>query len=681
MVQEYVSPVRVYKYPFELVMAAYERRFPSCPQIPIVVECQVKEDSWSADNSQRHTTRRCQLSVEAPYLIKKMIGVDFIYFIQKNHLDLKGRVLAIEACNESFSSRVTVIERCKYYAHPENSEWTCFEQSALLDVKNFFGLEGTVEKLSMKQYSANIAKGKELIEIFMKDVLGDGLTELKPWKADTPSLNRYLRRVLSRGVEPMSPQSSSDPVRLSQPDQYALDSDYIKRYLGELTPMQESRLLQLRKWISELQKGKVPSDTTLLRFLRARDFHVEKSREMLSQSLLWRKKHQVDRILSEYQTPDVVKQYFPGGWHHHDKDGRPLYILRLGQMDVKGLLKSIGEDGLLKLTLHVCEEGLKLLEEATQQCPHAVQSWCLLVDLDGLNMRHLWRPGVRALLRIIQVVEANYPETMARVLIVRAPRVFPILWTIVSTFIDENTRSKFLFYGGKDYLQAGGLLDYLPKDLIPDFLGGPCKSFVHEGGLVPKSLYVSGAFTERDGDPLSEDSIYKSVSLGKGQVHEVVVVNRDPQSVLTWDFDVMRHDLAFTVFRTNKELNLHEHGATGGCVGGVEPETATRSALSVNGWTEGEDYIRVEPTLTCHTGESIQGSHVMLQTGSYILQWRWLGTPELLDSLSTNKAQLMYFYETLASHHYKGSMSSLQSGASGFSVLSGKSAESSCPSR
>lgn len=40
---------------------------------------------------------------------------------------------------------------------------------------------------------------------------------------------------------------------------------------------------------------------------------------------------------------------------------------------------------------------------------------------------------------------------------------------------DENTRSKFLFYGGKDYLQPGGLLDYIPKDLIPDFLGGPCK--------------------------------------------------------------------------------------------------------------------------------------------------------------------------------------------------------------
>jgi len=29
-------------------------------------------------------------------------------------------------------------------------------------------------------------------------------------------------------------------------------------------------------------------------------------------------------------------------------EGRPLYILRLGQMDVKGLLKSVGEDCLLK---------------------------------------------------------------------------------------------------------------------------------------------------------------------------------------------------------------------------------------------------------------------------------------------------------------------------------------------
>lgn len=52
---------------------------------------------------------------------------------------------------------------------------------------------------------------------------------------------------------------------------------------------------------------------------------------------------------------------------------------------------------------------------------------------------------------MIEVVECNYPETMGRLLIVRAPRVFGVLWTLVSPFIDENTRNKFLIYGGNDY--------------------------------------------------------------------------------------------------------------------------------------------------------------------------------------------------------------------------------------
>lgn len=55
-----------------------------------------------------------------------------------------------------------------------------------------------------------------------------------------------------------------------------------------------------------------------------------------------------------------------------------------------------------------------------------------MVDLEGLNMRHLWRPGIKALLRIIEVVGANYPETLGCLLILRAPRVFPVLWTLVS---------------------------------------------------------------------------------------------------------------------------------------------------------------------------------------------------------------------------------------------------------
>lgn len=45
----------------------------------------------------------------------QIIGVDFVYFIQRNVLNRRNSVLEIEAYNESFSSRVSVIEKCRYF--------------------------------------------------------------------------------------------------------------------------------------------------------------------------------------------------------------------------------------------------------------------------------------------------------------------------------------------------------------------------------------------------------------------------------------------------------------------------------------------------------------------------------------------------------------------------------------
>lgn len=57
-------------------------------------------------------------------------------------------------CNSFFHGIWWVIIK----VHPDNCEWTCFEQSGSLDVKSFFGFEPTVEKLAVKHYAANLAK-------------------------------------------------------------------------------------------------------------------------------------------------------------------------------------------------------------------------------------------------------------------------------------------------------------------------------------------------------------------------------------------------------------------------------------------------------------------------------------------------------------------------------------------
>ncbi|XP_060903432.1 SEC14-like protein 1 isoform X3 [Labrus mixtus] len=727
MVQKYQSPVRVYKYPFELVMAAYERRFPTCHLIPMFVASDVVNEETSEDGSTQKVERRCALDVDAPRLLKRIAGVDYVYFIQKNTLNRKERTLHIESHNETFSNRVIIHETCCYSVHPENEDWTCFEQTASLDIKSFFGFESTVEKIAMKQYASSIKKGKEIIEFYLKELEDEGITEVPRWTpsshplplprptslstsptflpklAVTPSVSIPLPIDTMDSTSPDAKQDSSVPQTDSLTDNLAgtpedkLDADYIKRYLGDLTPLQESCLIRLRKWLQETHKGKIPKDEHILRFLRARDFNMEKGREILCQSLTWRKQHQVDYLLETWSSPQVLQDFYTGGWHHHDRDGRPLYILRLGQMDTKGLVRALGEESLLRHVLSINEEGLRRCEENTKVFGRPISCWTCLVDLEGLNMRHLWRPGVKALLRIIEVVEANYPETLGRLLILRAPRVFPVLWTLVSPFIDENTRKKFLIYAGNDYQGPGGLVDYIDKEIIPDFLGGECMCEVPEGGLVPKSMYRTAEELENEDVRLWTETIYQSASVFKGAPHELLIEIIDASSVITWDFDMCKGDVVFNIYHSKRAPQLPRKDPTG--THGITSPGGNNVQLIDKSWTLGQDYSMVESPLTCKEGESVQGSHITRWPGFYILQWKFHNMPacsatnlprvdDVLATLqvSSHKCKVMYYTEVLGSEDFRtacydvqslGSMTSLESSHSGFSQLSAATTSSS----
>lgn len=208
MVQKYQSPVRVYRYPFELVMAAYEKRFPTCKMIPVFLGSDIISETKSEDGADHVVDRRCRLNVDAPYILKKIAGVDHVVFRQVNALDRRNRTLRIDAHNESFANRVIIKESCFYSVHPENSDWTCFEQSASLDIKSFFNFENMVEKIAMKQYAANIKKGKEVIEYYINELISEGVSTIPRWQPpeghkskgieipsseDTPSQDSGLR--------------------------------------------------------------------------------------------------------------------------------------------------------------------------------------------------------------------------------------------------------------------------------------------------------------------------------------------------------------------------------------------------------------------------------------------------------------------------------------------------------
>ncbi|KAK4435031.1 Phosphatidylinositol/phosphatidylcholine transfer protein SFH11 [Sesamum alatum] len=213
---------------------------------------------------------------------------------------------------------------------------------------------------------------------------------------------------------------------------------------------------------------------TLLRFLRMRDFDVMKARDMFVQYIKWREEFGVDTICKEFkfEEHEEVKRCYPHGYHGVDRYGRPVYIERLGMVDLDTLLRVTTIERFVKY--HICEQE-KTLNWRYPACSLAakkhIASTLSILDVKNVGMSQFSKPA-RYLFMEIQKIDSNYyPETLHQLFIVNAGSGFKVLWRAIKAFLDTRTLAKIRILG-TDYKSR--LIEAIDPSNLPSFLGGEC---------------------------------------------------------------------------------------------------------------------------------------------------------------------------------------------------------------
>jgi len=211
----------------------------------------------------------------------------------------------------------------------------------------------------------------------------------------------------------------------------------------------------------DLEQDSRVRDIIFLKFLRARDFKVDVSYQMLVDSLKWRKEFKADSILNE-EFPDTFKTI--GEIHKTDKDGRPVMVNYYNNIDVNTVFGN-GVTEFLRWKVQQMEFAIEQLQATNWE----VEDLVVIHDYKDVSMFRMDPRVKQASSQTIQTLQNNYPEFLFRKFFINVPYIFQALYSLFTIFSSERTKSKFNVVADA-YRKT--LLNYIPIENLPHPLGG-----------------------------------------------------------------------------------------------------------------------------------------------------------------------------------------------------------------
>eukprot|EP01095_Lingulamoeba_sp_RSL-Kostka_P014736 TRINITY_DN6554_c0_g4_i1.p1 TRINITY_DN6554_c0_g4~~TRINITY_DN6554_c0_g4_i1.p1 ORF type:complete len:286 (-),score=77.55 TRINITY_DN6554_c0_g4_i1:68-925(-) len=231
------------------------------------------------------------------------------------------------------------------------------------------------------------------------------------------------------------------------------------------------------KRLSKLQLDFISDESCLHRYLRARDWVIDDSFEMLKNTLIWRNEYKPESITLEEieEEANSGKMYVS---EFVDKEGRPIILMLPGKDNTTERAQKV------KYLVFVMEEAIfkmKKLNEENIEREKPIEKVCLMVDYTNCGLGMAGVNNTKISLECLNVLQDHYPERLGRAFMINTPFVFSAFWSIISKFLDPETSEKIQFIKRKNLKLLQKYID--PDMILKEFKGKNEYKWTYENWL------------------------------------------------------------------------------------------------------------------------------------------------------------------------------------------------------
>jgi len=297
-------------------------------------------------------------------------------------------------------------------------------------------------------------------------------------------------------------------------------------------------------------------DWCLLRWLRSKEGRFDETAESLVKNFVFRKAWDLDRI-ERWVAPEILEKYCGYGFLS-DREGNPILMSLLGNMDVEGMLRSVQSKDYIKFSLAAIEKGIQLCQERAKLTGRAFEQMMLIFDLDHITSAHYSsKQFASSFTTLVLLFQEHYPLVLRKILIIRAPEMARIAFRSMQPFLSEQIQNLIEMPSEDSWKSA--LSSYVNLDGWPVHWGGhmcdengdpKCPSKIRYGlGPVPDTYFVDPSSAMPDYDQLT------TVYAGDKHLIELKVKTN---TRICWQYMTEDDDIGFAVYydQTGQAENL-----------------------------------------------------------------------------------------------------------------------------